>query len=263
MSFIDQILDVGSDVWDWATGGSTSAGIARAAALAYMLKEVQSSINRDNDRGTTADGRPVGNNGVQGTRTQLDPSTDTNIPVVYGQAYIGGRVVDAQMSEDAKTMWFALVLCEKTGPLLSSSAPSVISINDVYWNGAKIEFKPDGVTANILIDDAGNASADIGGLVKVWAYSGNSSSPTRIAGYGNAQLLPAFQRMPGWTSAHNMPDCVFVIVEVTYSAEKFITGLGDLKFRVNNTMRMPGDCIFDYMTNTRYGAGINPAEINS
>jgi hypothetical protein len=36
-----------------------------------------------------------------------------------------------------------------------------------------------------------------------------------------------------------------------------------MRFKIQNSMTLPGDCIYDYMTNTRYGAGIDPAEINS
>ena len=35
-----------------------------------------------------------------------------------------------------------------------------------------------------------------------------------------------------------------------------------VKFHVTNSMTQPGDCIYDYMTNEMYGAGIDPAEIS-
>jgi hypothetical protein len=68
--------------------------------------------------------------------------------------------------------------------------------------------------------------------------------------------------MLDWTANHTMNNLVFVIVRIEYNKDKGITGLGNLLFKVNNTITLPGDCLYDYMTNTRYGAGISPAEIN-
>ena len=75
--------------------------------------------------------------------------------------------------------------------------------------------------------------------------------------------MPAWSIMPGWTSAHTMNDLVFAIVKVEYNKEKNVTKLGKLDFKIRNSMTEPGDCLYDYMTNTRYGAGIDPQEINS
>jgi hypothetical protein len=58
-----------------------------------------------------------------------------------------------------------------------------------------------------------------------------------------------------------MGGLVFVILRMDYSKEKNITGIGDLTFVLNNTMYKAGDCLADYMTNTRYGAGIPSTEI--
>ena len=40
MSFLDDIVDVGSSVWSAITGPGVGSSIARASALGYMLKEV-------------------------------------------------------------------------------------------------------------------------------------------------------------------------------------------------------------------------------
>lgn len=260
MSFLDSIVDFGSDVWDWATGSSTSAGVARAAALGYMLKEVQSSINKDNDKKAKTQGS--GFTPDLGVREQVDPNTENRIPVVYGSTFVGPTVFDAWMSNDNQTMWYALAICEQTGVLMSNSQQSVITIDAVYWNQTKVSFQPDGVTASTLTDEDGVSSNQVDGLVQFFAYSGNSNSPIRINNYGTQTLTQAYNIMPNWTANHQVNGTVFVIAKVTYNKEKSVTGLGDLEFKVNNTMRQPGDCIYDYMTNSRYGAGIAPEEIN-
>jgi hypothetical protein len=58
-----------------------------------------------------------------------------------------------------------------------------------------------------------------------------------------------------------MNDLIFAVVKVDYNREKNVTGIGDLLFHVDNTMKLPGDVLYDYMTNTRYGAGITATEI--
>jgi hypothetical protein len=60
-----------------------------------------------------------------------------------------------------------------------------------------------------------------------------------------------------------MSDLVFCIIKLTYNKEKDITGLGNIEFKMTNSMTLPGDVMQDYMTNTRYGAGISNTEIYS
>jgi hypothetical protein len=59
-----------------------------------------------------------------------------------------------------------------------------------------------------------------------------------------------------------MNELVFALVKVTYNAEKNITNLPDFKFALSNTLTKPGDCLYDFMTNSRYGSGIPASEIN-
>lgn len=252
-SFLDSIIDVGSSVWDWATGSSMSAGIARATALGFMLKEVQDSINKENEQDK------IPKNGV---REQVDPDTSNSIPVVYGSAYIQGSVVDAVMSDDNMHMWYCIALCEQTGTLMSTQQPSRITIDEVYWNTSRVEFRADGVTASLLSDEDGNTSSDIDGLVKFYPFSGSSGLPSKITGQSGQNTSSAISLFPNWTDNHTMSDLVFCLVHVEYNAVKKITGLGRLEFKVTNTMTQPGDCLYDYITNNRYGGGISPEEIN-
>jgi len=56
---------------------------------------------------------------------------------------------------------------------------------------------------------------------------------------------------------------VFVAIKMNYNKDKGLTRIPTFRFKLTNTMTMPGDCIYDYMTNTRYGAGIDATEIYS
>ena len=269
MSFIDDLIDIGSDAIDWFTGSSAGANLARTAVTSFALNQVIKSVNNDNAVSTTTNRSTINSTPTvdPGVRLQVDPSPDQKIPVVYGRCGLGGIVVDAVLSDDKQTMRFCIVLCEKTGKLaLGAGADSQITVESVYWNNNKIAFRKDGITAAALIDSQTNVeqSTDIDGLVKVWLYNNGSDSPILPFSFQSNALLPsAYSVMSGWNSNDKMSELVFAIVQVTYNKAKNITSLGNMTFVINNTMTLAGDCMYDYMTNKRYGAGIDPSEIYS
>lgn len=257
MSFLDDIIDVGKGIWDLATGSGVVGGIVKSAGLGFLLNQVTNSINKDNEKPETANN----NRPDPGVREQVDPDTNHSVPVVYGQAYLGGIVTDAVLTNDNKTMWYCITICEKTGTKLSDKQPSQISVDAVYWNQNKINFQSDGITAASFTDESGNTSDSVSGLIRVYPFTGGSNSPSKITGQALGNTQPAYNIFPNWTSNHTMNDLVFVLIRVDYSQEKKVTGLGNMEFKIKNTMTQPGDCLHDYMTNERYGAGIKAEEI--
>lgn len=259
MSFLDSILDVGGSAWQGLTGPGVAGGIARAGILALMLREVTASINKDNEK-TDAAKRDRAD---YGSREQVDPNTESSIPVVYGQAFLSGNITDAQLTNDNQTMWYCITLCERTGVKLSDNQQSVIEFQEIFWNRNRIVFQPDGVTAAAFVDEDGVRSDSINGLIRFYPFSGNSTSPVKFKGQAQGNTSPAYNLFPNWTSNHMMNELAFCLVRVDYSAEKQVTGLGTMEFKLNNSMTLTGDCLYDYMTNTRYGAGITAEEIKS
>jgi len=250
MSFIDDIIDVGSSALKFLGGNSLGSALARTALTGFVLNQVTKSVNKGNNQQVD-----------KGNRLQINPSTDTNIPIVYGDAYIGGKIVDAKLSEDNKTMWYCLALSEKTGNIFSTSTASVISFEGVYRNQLQIGFQSDGYTVANFSDEDGNVSTKPNGLIKVYPFSGGTNFPVKFSGYANGNTTLANALFPDWTANHLMSDLVFAVISIEYSKENDITDLGDFTFHLRNTMKQPGDVIYDYMTNTRYGAGIPPEEI--
>lgn len=261
MSFLDDVIDFGAKAWNSVSGsgiGAVAAGVAKSTALGFLLKQVTSSITKDNQVPTTATVNTVD----PGVRLQVDPDTAHAIPVVYGTAYLGAIVTDAQLTNNNQTMYYCMTICEKTGNMINGTA-SVLSFDEIFIDDARATFSSDGRTVASLITEDGVVNSDIAGLITVYCYSGNSTSPVVPTGYSATTSPAAYTIMPEWTSSHTMNDLIFAIVRVDYNKDKGVTRLPNIEFKIKNTMSQPGDCLYDYMTNTRYGAGIPSEEIYS
>ena len=251
MSFFSSLLDIGSSALKYLGGSGVGPALAKTAISAFALNQVTKSINKKND----ATQKTTGN------RIQLDPDTENAIPVLYGEAFVKPMITDAYLDADNKTMYFALTLCEKTGSLLSTSAASVISFDRVYYNDLLVTFRADGYTVASFSDEDGTTSTDPDGLIEIYPFSGGSQFPVLFTTQASGNAQSADQIMPNWSSVYSMTNLVFAVVKIQYNKEKNVTSLGNLVFKLSNTMTLPGDCIYDYMTNTRYGAGIDSGEI--
>ena len=252
--------DVVSGIGSLFSGKSVLGGVVSSVITGYALNKVQKSISKEADKATqSAKTRTVVATDF-GQLITLPSNQDNDIPVLYGTGYVPGVITDAVMSSDRQTMTYVVTLCEKTGVGLTGSQ-SVISFLEVLWNGNKINFDTDGISALSTTDSGGNVDKNIAGLVKVYCYNdGSTYGATSINGY-TSSAPPAFQLVPNWTSAHTMDSLVFMVITVKYDKTKGVVGLPDMLVKLSNSMTQPGDCIYDYMINTRYGCGIDPADI--
>jgi hypothetical protein len=255
MSFIDTIVSGAKAVFG---GSSIGSSLARTALLAYAVNRMTSSVNADNQTGNIA-ASPAPDKGV---RLQVSPDPEHKIPIVYGSAYLGAIISDAVSSNNGYTMTYCFTICEKTGIKMSDSVQSEFTFMDIYINGTRTIFYPDGITVNYCVDNDGNRDYSGDNGIKIWCYNGNSSSPVIPYGYTNGTLPAAYTVMPRWTMNHNMSDLIFAIVQVTYDSSKGLTSVPTLSFHVTNSMCQPGDCINDYLKSSRYGCGITTTEIN-
>ncbi len=256
MSFLDDLVGLASGVGKFLGGGGIGSSLARTALTGLALNQITKSINNSN----------ATNQPDPGVRIQSPADPEKTVPVIYGSAVASGIVTDAVLSADNLTMYFCLTICEKTGLTnLGSGAASQFTFNAVYWNDNKLFFDPaDGVTVKYSEDRDGNKDTNIDGLIEVYCYAGNRSTPTAVTGYTVPTVISgatADTVMPNWTTNHNMTDLIFAIVKMKYNKEKGVTSIGNFRFDIENSMKAAGDCLYDYMTNTRYGAGLDPTEI--
>ena len=242
------------------TGNTIGGALARTALSALALNQISRSVMKSND--SRRDASPV-SNVRPGVRLQLPPTQDHHIPVLYGEAIIPGIISDAHLSTNRQTMTYVFTIAEKTGTKISDDLASTYIFRKMYWADQLVVFKADGITIDYTLDRDGNQDISLRGLATVRFYAGGSASSYQLAPEGDSiTATNAWSVVPNWTTDHAMPDLLFAVVTITYNQDKGNTGVPTLLFHVVNSMTLPGDCLYDYTTNTRYGAGIAAGDIN-
>lgn len=257
MSFLDDIVDFAGGI---INSNGIGANLAKTALLGYGLNKITASINRDNAKPETA----RTNQPDPGVRLQVDPDPSHKIPVLYGTAYTGAIVTDAVLADSNQSLYTVFTISEMTGTLLSDNTQSTMAFDTIYMNDQRLIFKADGITVDYSVDREGNVDRSLDGLMTVRCYAGGSASTYNVAPTGYS-ITPAtaWSFVPNWTSSYTMNDLVFACVKMTYSSAKNLTAIPTMKFQLTNSMTLPGDVLYDYMTSTRYGCGLDPAEIYS
>jgi hypothetical protein len=256
------IQSIGDVISGKVFGGGIAGSLISTALTGLLLNVVESALTpKTKTESSTAPGTSVTDNGQQ---SQVEASPTNKIPVLYGKFTFAGIITDAVMSNNNQHMAYVLTLSEKTGTTILG-VPSTYTFHEVRWADSLINFGSDGVTAIATTDRQGVSDTKINGLVKVRLYAGSSSSIHQLApsGYSitpvNAYNITAL----GWDSTKTMNDLIFAVVELDYSRDNGIVSLPQITFTIRNSMDQPGDVLFDYMTNTRYGAAIPSEEIYS
>jgi hypothetical protein len=216
---------------------------------------------------------PAGGDG--GGRVQLPPATDNKLPVVYGQAWVGGPIIDAKISQDQKYMWYVIAFAEKT-----SGTYSYDTSTGVYYDGKLVEFGINGAVNALVTNNSGYGTAQrdtrMAGKIYIWLFTNGSSSGVNTGGQSAITIMsdsstgggiyPSDLRWNGslYTTGGQSPtmnNTAFAIVRVEYNPDAGTTGLGSLQVKLTNNLgasngARPGDVILDYLQNERYGCAI-------
>ena len=196
--------------------------------------------------------------GNPGNRTTLPAATDGKLPVVYGEAYSGGQVIDVTISYDNQDIYYVIAICEVT-----DNGSDTITFGDVYYGGKKVVFNAiDQYSVDSLSDSATGESQPIDGKIKIYLYSNGSFNPANSS-VDAVTLLSSANLVYNWNSSKLMTNTAFAIVHLTYNRDANVTGLEQSKFQVTNSRYKPGDCFLDYLTNTVYGAAIPLTQIDT
>ncbi len=186
-----------------------------------------------------------------GTSIQLPPATDNKLPVLYGQAFTSGPIFDAAISNENKTMTYCIALSEET-------QTGTFSCSQVFMNDVELFFSGNSVTSHR--DPNQSTDTSYAGNVRLNIYAGGSGATDCIfPAVGGAS---ATSIVPHWGANHTANNMVFAVLQIDYDAENGLNGLPQMTFKMNNTLNNPGDCLFDYLTDSRYGAGLSTSQID-
>ena len=249
-----------------AAAGTTAAGVAASFALTAAAFAVNFAVSMIVTRmfGDNPEGQQD-----MGVRQQVPPSSVNAIPIVYGDAYMGGTFVDAVLTTDQKTMYYVIAISSisSANATLGTSA-GVFNYNTatMYYGDRLITFDGTDLTKVVsLTDEAGNVDTKISGNLYINLYkSSNAGVITPINGtaapstvMGGSDIAVA-QR---WTGTRQMNNLAFAIVKLVYNRDADTTQLNPITFNVSHypngaSVAKPGDVWLDYITNQDYGGAV-------
>jgi hypothetical protein len=203
-----------------------------------------------------------------GVRQQVPPSAVNAIPIVYGNAYMGGTFIDAVLTTDQKTMYYVLAISS-----ISPNGQFTFDRTDMYYGDRKITFDATDLTKVVsLTDEAGNVDTKISGNLYINLYTSTAggtitsangaSAPSTVMGGSD---IAVGQR---WTGTRQMNSLGFAIVKLIYNRDADTTQLQPITFKVAHTLNgtgvaKAGDVWYDYITNPVYGGAVDAAFVNS
>jgi hypothetical protein len=248
-----------------AMAGVTTAAVTASAfymAAAFAVNFAVSSL-LSRAFAPDASGNQAVDNGV---RQQVPPSSTNSIPVVYGNAYMGGSFVDAALSTDAKTMYYVLAISH-----ISPNGQFSFDLTEMYWGDRKITLDGTDQTKVVsLTDSAGNIDTKVSGNLFIALYKSTEAGVITSANgaslpstYMGGSDLPVELR---WAASNRqMNGLGFAIVKMNYNRDAETTNMQTLTFSVSHYLNgtgaaKPGDVWYDYITNEKYG-GAMPADL--
>lgn len=238
-----------------ATGVLTATGMAVAFAINLVVSQIITK-SATPDKTNTETGNP-------GNRQQLPPAGSNKLPVVYGNAYVGGIITDLTISNDNQTMYYCIALSEVTNTEAGASG-DVYTFGNIYFGGKRCEFESSSSPSVVaLIDEStGERQTNVNGNLSIYLYRNGSFS-----GVNTTQSAISVMSSSGlqyqWSSSNLMSNTAFAIVVLRYNQDAGTTGIQQTRFQIINPRSAPGDCFLDYFQSTRYGASIPASQIDT
>ena len=204
-------------------------------------------------------------------RQQVPPDPTAGIPLVYGDAYTGGRFADAVLTTDQKSMYYVLVISN-----ISPNGAFSFDFTKFYYQDQIITFDTSDPTKVIsLTDGAGNVDTSISDHLYIHCYT-SSATGTITPANGTAMPYDVISTANGapsgqqWaTTNRQMNGLAFAIVQLVYNNNSpGTTSLQPVTFHVSHYLNgtgcaKPGDVWYDYITNSVYGGAVDPSFVSS
>jgi hypothetical protein len=249
-----------------AAAGVSAAGVAASFALTAAAFAVNFAVSIIVSRVFGQSGQGPQDSG---TRQQVPPSNINAIPIVYGDAYLGGTFVDAVLSTDQKTMYYVVAVS-----CISPNGQFTFDSTKFYYGDRLVTFDGTDQTKVVsLTDEAGNVDTKINGNLFINLYRStaagsitplNSSSAPNVV-MGGADIDVAL-RWP--SSGRQMNGLAFAIIKLNYNQDAGTTNLSPVTFYAKHYLNStgaakPGDVWYDYITNAAYGGAVDTDFVNA
>jgi hypothetical protein len=197
-----------------------------------------------------------------GAGQQLPPAGDNKLPVIYGTAYTGGAIIDTSITTDNHTIYWVFALSEVTNTE-NGGAGDNITFGNIYWGGKLCIFDTTDLTRVVrLRDESTDIEENVSGFLNIYLYKNGSNAPVNTT-QSAISVMQDPNLIYKWDGSKLMSDCAFAIVRLRYSASRNLTGLAQTRFQVINSRKDTGDCIYDYLTSSRYGAAVLPENVDT
>jgi hypothetical protein len=236
---------------------ATTEGMIVAFAINTVASMIVSKIFAPDTPNSSQQAQPN-----PGNPQQLSPAGDNKLPVVYGTGYVGGIVTDVSITNDNQTLYWVFTLSEVTNTE-NGGTPDTFSFGNIYWGGKLCIFDTSDLT-NVtgLKDESTGVIQDINGYMNIYLYKNGSNQPVNTTSTA-IQVMQQSGLVYTWDSSKLMSNSVFAIVRLKYNSDRNLTGLNQTRFQITNSRTAPGDCIYDYLTSTRYGAALDTTQIDT
>jgi hypothetical protein len=198
-----------------------------------------------------------------GNTAQLPPNGSNKVPVIYGTAYTGGIITDLSITSDNQKLYYVLTLAEVTSTN-AGQTPDTYTFGNIYWGGKRCVFDSTDQykVVGLLDESTGVTDNTVAGKLNIYLFRNGSSSGVNTSQTA-IQIMNSSGLVYTWDSNKAMTNVAFAIVELTYSVSANLTGIQQTRFQLTNSRYKPGDCIYDYLINDRYGAAITATNIDT
>ena len=193
-----------------------------------------------------------------GNRQQVPPATDNKLPLVYGQAYLGGTIIDLSISVNNQELYYVIAIAEVT-----DNGADTMTFGEVYYGGKRCVFESGTANVTSLVDEStGFSDTSVKDKLQIFLYRNGSNNPANTT-----QSAISVMQTSGlsyiWDNTKLMTNTAFAIVHISYDANAGLTGIAQTKFQLTNSRFTPGNCFLDYLTNTVYGAALPIDQIDT
>lgn len=244
---------------DYAIAEAITTALTYAVAMFASAVVAKAFLNPNQP---DSSGYGSGSSPNPGNRQQIAPNTSNKLPVVYGSAYVGGTIVDMSISDDNQQLYYVLALSEVTNSN-SGQTPDTITFGDIYYGGKKVIFNSNGYSVDSLYDESTMVyDTTVAGKFEIFLYSNGYNSNVNSP-YSAQNVMSRSGLIYTWDTTKLMSNCCFAIIHLSYSQTANIRGIEQTRFQVINSRTNTGDCIYDYLINTRYGAALPLSQINT